>query len=53
MGVSGFATHFVGEIAAVTNDGGRTLLRETVAALDEDQREMLREALDAAPASLG
>ena len=40
-----FATHFAGEIAAVTEDGD-ALLRERVAALDEDQRQLLREALD-------
>ena len=39
-----FATHFAGEIEAVT-EGGDTLLRERVAALDEDQRQLLREAL--------
>ena len=41
-----FATHFASEIAAVTEDGGDALLRERVAALDEDQRQLLREALD-------
>jgi hypothetical protein len=41
-----FATHFAGEIAAVTEDGGEALLRERVAALDHDQRQLLREALD-------
>ena len=40
-----FATHFASEIAAVTEDGD-TLLRERVAALHEDQRQLLREALD-------
>ena len=40
-----FATHFANEIAAVTEDGD-ALLRERVAALDEDQRQLLREALD-------
>ncbi len=40
------ATHFADEIAAVTEDGGGTLLRERVASLDEDQRQLLREALD-------
>ena len=40
-----FATHFASEIAAVTEDGD-ALLRERVAALDEDQRQLLREALD-------
>jgi hypothetical protein len=39
-----FATHFAGEIAAVTEDGD-ALLRERVAALDEDQRQLLRDAL--------
>ena len=33
-----FATQFASEIAAVTEDGGDALLRERVAALDEDQR---------------
>ncbi len=41
-----FATQFASEIAAVTEDGGEELLRERVAALDEDQRRVLREALD-------
>ena len=41
-----FATQFASEIAAVTEGGGRTLLRERVAALDDDQRRILREALD-------
>jgi hypothetical protein len=40
-----FATLFANEIAAVTGDGD-ALLRERVAALDEDQRRLLREALD-------
>ena len=40
-----FAAHFASEIAAVTKDGGDALLRERVAALDEDQRQLLREAL--------
>ena len=34
-----FATHFATEIAAVTEDGD-ALLRERVAALDEDQRQL-------------
>ena len=34
-----FATHFASEIAAVAEDGGDALLRERVAALDEDQCE--------------
>ena len=41
-----FAAHFVREIAAVTEGDGDALLRERVAALDEDQRQLLREALD-------
>jgi hypothetical protein len=41
-----FAVHFADEIAAVTKEGGGTLLRERVAALDDDQRQVLREALD-------
>ncbi len=41
-----FATQFASEIAAVTEDGGDALLRERVAALDDGQRRLLREALD-------
>jgi hypothetical protein len=40
-----FTTQFAGEIAAVT-EGGGDLLRDRVAALDEDQRRLLGEALD-------
>ena len=40
-----FAAQFASEIAAVTENGGDMLLRERVAALDEDQRRLLREAL--------
>ena len=40
-----FAAQFASEIEAVTEDGGAVLLRERVAALDEDQRQLLREAL--------
>ena len=40
-----FATHFASEIAAVTEDGD-ALLRERVSVLHEDQRQLLREALD-------
>jgi hypothetical protein len=40
-----FATQFASEIAAVTNDGD-ALLRGRVAALDEGQRQLLREGLD-------
>jgi len=40
-----FATQFASEIAAVTEDGD-VLLRERAAALDEDQRQLLRESLD-------
>ena len=39
-------TQFASEIAAVTEDGGEVLLRERVATLDDDQRQLLREALD-------
>jgi hypothetical protein len=42
-----FAAHFAGEIAAVTEGGGEALLRERVAALDEEQRQLLGEALAA------
>jgi hypothetical protein len=41
-----FATQFASEIAAVTEDGGGTLLRERVAALGDEERQLLREALD-------
>ena len=41
-----FATQFASEIAAVTEDGGEALLRDRVAALDHDERQLLREALD-------
>ena len=41
-----FAAHFASEIAAVTEDGGDAMLRQRVAALDERQRQLLREALD-------
>ena len=37
--------HFASEIAAVTEDGD-AMLRERVAVLDDDQRLLLREALD-------
>jgi hypothetical protein len=40
-----FATQFASEIAAVTKDED-ALLRERVASLDEDQRHLLREALE-------
>ena len=40
-----FAAHFAGEVAAVTEDGGEALLRERVASLDEELRQLLREAL--------
>jgi hypothetical protein len=42
-----FAAIYVDEIAAVQRDGGAALVREKVAALSEDQRGVLREALDA------
>jgi hypothetical protein len=42
-----FATQFASEIAAVTENGGDALLRERVTALDDDQRQLLRETLDA------
>jgi hypothetical protein len=41
-----FASQFAGEIAAVTESGGGNLLRDRVAALDDGQRQLLREALD-------
>ena len=40
-----FATQFASEIAAVSENGD-ALLRERVEALDNDQRRLLREALD-------
>jgi hypothetical protein len=40
-----FAAQFASEIEAVTAGGGAVLLRERVAALDEDQRQLLRQAL--------
>jgi hypothetical protein len=40
-----FATQFASEIAAVAEDGDALLL-ERVAALDGEQRQLLREALD-------
>jgi hypothetical protein len=43
-----FAASFASEIEAVTERGGEAALRERVAALDDDQRELLREALIAA-----
>lgn len=42
-----FAAHFASEIAVVTAVGGEGLLRERVAALDDDQRGLLRGALQA------
>jgi hypothetical protein len=41
-----FAAQFASEIEAVTKRGVDELLRERVAALDEGQRQLLREALD-------
>jgi hypothetical protein len=41
-----FAAQFANEIAAVTEGDGEALLRERVAALDESQRRLLREALE-------
>jgi hypothetical protein len=41
-----FAAQFADEIAAITGDEGGALLRKRVAALDDDQRLLLREALD-------
>jgi hypothetical protein len=41
-----FAALFVAEVEAVIERGGDALLGERVAALDEDQRELLRESLD-------
>jgi hypothetical protein len=43
-----FAAQFASEIAAVTENGGDALLRGRVAALDEDQQQLLREAVDKA-----
>ena len=43
-----FAAHFASEIEAVTEHGGEAVLRERVAALDDGQRQLLREALDEA-----
>ena len=40
-----FATQFASEITAVADDGDALLL-ERVASLDEDQRQLLRQALD-------
>ena len=45
-----FAAQFASEIEAVTERGGEAALRERVAALDDGQRELLREALDAVAA---
>ena len=41
-----FAAQFASEIGAVTERGGDALLRERVAALDDGQQRLLREALD-------
>jgi hypothetical protein len=41
-----FATQFASEMTAVTEGGGDALLRERVASLDTDQRQLLREALE-------
>jgi hypothetical protein len=43
-----FATQFASEIEAVTERGGEAALRERVAVLDDDQRQLLRKALAAA-----
>jgi hypothetical protein len=40
-----FAAHFASEINAVIERGGDAVLRERVAALDEEQQHLLREAL--------
>jgi hypothetical protein len=40
-----FATHFPSGIAAITEDGGDALLRDRVAALVHDERQLLRDAL--------
>jgi hypothetical protein len=40
-----FAAQFASEIEAVTERGGKAALRERVAALDQEQRQLLREAL--------
>jgi len=44
-----FAAIYVDEIAAAQRDGGAALVREKVAALSEDQRGVLREALTEIP----
>jgi hypothetical protein len=41
-----FAAHFASEIEAVTENGGEAVLRERVEGMDEEQRQMLRCALD-------
>jgi hypothetical protein len=41
-----FAAEFTSEIEGVIDAGGEPLLRERVAALNEDQRQLLRDALD-------
>ncbi len=41
-----FAAQFASKIDAVTERGGEAVLRERVAALDEGQQRLLREALD-------
>ncbi len=40
-----FATQFADEVGAVSRDGGDVLLRERLAALSSDERQLLREAL--------
>jgi hypothetical protein len=40
------ATLFIDELTAVQRDGGETLLRARVAELGDEQRRVLREALD-------
>jgi hypothetical protein len=44
-----FATHLAGEIEAVAERNGEALLRRRVAALDDGERELLREALTRRP----
>ena len=47
-----FAMQFASEIAAVNEDGD-AVLRERIAALDEDQRQLLHEALEHAATAHG
>jgi hypothetical protein len=40
-----FASLYVDEIAALQRDGGEAVVREKLAALSEDSRRVMREAL--------